>query len=111
MSEENSVNSDLQRTIEPFLKSLGLNVPTILDGLAILQVYTKNLALTVAPLAKIDWATAKRRLDFKRVHITARVRPSPSSRRVVLWVPPPVCVSFCAASDHCRCVISIAPFS
>jgi hypothetical protein len=26
------------------LKSLGLNVPTILDGLAILQVYAKNLA-------------------------------------------------------------------
>jgi hypothetical protein len=49
MSEENSVNSDLQRTIEPFLKSLGLNVPTILDGLAILQVYAKNLALTLAP--------------------------------------------------------------
>jgi hypothetical protein len=34
MSEENSVNSDLQRTIEPFLKRMGLNVPTILDGLA-----------------------------------------------------------------------------
>ena len=41
MSEENSVNSDLQRTIEPFLKSLGLNVPTILDGLAILQYMPK----------------------------------------------------------------------
>src|ERR1035441_2693612 len=94
MSEENSVNSDLQRTIEPFLKSLGLNVPTILDGLAILQVYAKNLALTLAPLAKIDWATAKRRLDFKRVHITARVRPSPGSRRVVLWVPPPCASAF-----------------
>jgi hypothetical protein len=63
MSQEKPVNSDLQSALKPFLKSLGLNLPAILDGLTVLQTYAERLALTLAPLAQIDWAATKRRLD------------------------------------------------
>jgi hypothetical protein len=59
MPEENSVESDLQSTIEPFLKSLGSKfLPFRTAGHT--RVYVKKWP-GPGPLAKIDWATDDQR--------------------------------------------------
>jgi hypothetical protein len=64
MLQEKPINSEVQRSVELFLKSyFGLTVPALLDGMALLQTYAKKLTPSIVALAQIDWAAAKRRLD------------------------------------------------
>jgi hypothetical protein len=64
MLREDTIESDLLKSVEPLLKHcFGLNVSAALDGLATLQTYTNELARRMAALSQFDWVAAKRRLD------------------------------------------------
>lgn len=64
MPQEKPMDSDFQKSLEPFLKScFGLSIPVLLDGLSMLQTYGERLTPSVAALGKIDLSAAKRRLD------------------------------------------------